>query len=308
MTPVTEHRPLFVLAGMPRAGTTYLYHVLAAHPGFHVTLRKELRYFSHHYAEGADWYARQFSAALPHAVCADLSPDYFMHAGAAERIARYPGQVRVALLIRDPAQWAVSLHRHLRSFEPDVPAFPDFLRQCRYPDFQWPSRPRLGADIALTGGFVSRRIEEFRQALGGRLLLYDFAAFERDPLGTLRAIESFTGIRQPLSATALPPDRINARSGSERRRLTYWLSREPVSNLLGRLMPAGLALQLRRQWESKASPPSARDDAADLEFAQESLAADRERIVALFRDSPAMLGDGTPLTSPPSPMPDTSAV
>lgn len=293
MRPAAESRPLFVLAGMPRAGTTYLYHVLAAHPGFQVTLRKEMRYFSHHHDRGAAWYARQFHAAPPRTICADLSPDYFMHAGVADRIAHHPGPVRVALAIRDPAEWAVSLHRHLRSFEPEVPSFPDFLRQCRYPDFQWPGRPRLGEPISLMDGFVSRRIEEFRSALGAQLLLYDFSRFEHDPLEALRWIERFVGIKQPLPATALPAQRINSRSGTARRRLTYWLSREPVSNLIGRLMPAGLAMRLRRQWESKPGPQPTKDDEADLALARESLATERASVASLFRHSPAVLGDGT---------------
>lgn len=283
---------------MPRAGTTYLYHVLAAHPGFHVTLRKELRYFSHHHDRGAAWYAQQFHAAPPRAVCADLSPDYFMHPGVADRIASHPGQVRVALAIRDPADWAVSLHRHLRSFEPDVPAFPEFLQQCRYPDFQWPGQPHLGGAVSLTESFVSRRIEEFRSALGARLLLYDFARFEHDPLEALRWIERFVGINEPLPAAVLPAQRINARSGTARRRMTYWMSREPVSDLVGRLLPAGLAMRLRRQWESKTSLQPSRDDEADLARARECLASERASVAALFRHSPAVRGDGTNLAEP----------
>ena len=296
MNQAAESRPLFVLAGMPRAGTTYLYHVLAAHPGFHVTLRKELRYFSHHHDRGEVWYSRQFYAAPPRTVCADLSPDYFMHSGVADRIARHPGPVHVALAIRDPAEWAVSLHRHLRSFEPDVPAFSDFLRRCRYPDFQWPGRAREGGTISLVDGFVSRRIEEFRADLGARLLLYDFSRFERDPLAALRWIEGFVGIDRPLPATALPDHRINARSGTSRRRLTYWLSREPVSNLIGRIMPAGLALRFRRQWESTPAARSTDEDDRDLALAREILAAERAGVAALFQHSPAVLGDGKNLS------------
>lgn len=278
---------------MPRAGTTFLYHALSGHPGFHLPRRKELRYFSHHHERGPTWYARRFGSVPVGAVCADLSPDYFMHPGMAARIAAHPGEVRVALAIRSPAEWAVSLHRHLLSFEPAVPPFADFLRNCRYPDFQWPGRRIRTPAIALTEGFILRRLEEFQFALGPRLLLYDFAAFERDPLTVVRWLERFCGVNQSLPAATLPRHKVNARSAPSRNPLTYWLSREPVSEFISRILPRSLAIAVRCRWETKPSPPPAGDDAADLQLARTLLAKDAVAIDRLFAHTPVLLGDGT---------------
>jgi len=284
---------LFVLAGMPRAGTTFLYHALAGHPGFHLPPRKELRYFSHHHERGSAWYARRFGAVPAGRVCADLSPDYFMHPGTAGRIAAHPAEVRVALAVRSPAEWAVSLHRHLLTFEPSVPPFAEFLQTCRYPDFQWPGQPERTTALSLTDNFIRRRLEEFQAALGPRLLLYDFAAFERDPAAVVRWIERFCGIDQPLPAAALPRHKVNARTAPSRNALTYWLSREPVSELVSRVMPRSLTLALRRRWEAKpaATAPALGDDTADLELARVQLAADAAAVAQLFAQAPVVTGD-----------------
>lgn len=288
---------MFVLAGMPRAGTTYLYHVLAAHPGFHVTSRKELRYFSHHFGRGESWYASQFRGATPPAIWADLSPDYFMHPLAFRRLADHSARPRVALAIRDPAKWAVSLHRHLRSFEPNVPDFPKFLENCQYPDFHWPGRRRNQASFSLLDGFIRERINCFQGALGSRLLLYDFTQFERDPLAVLRSIEQFAGATCTIPADHLPTRRINARSSSTARGLLrYWLSREPVSHLFSRFLPTRMVLRLRRHWEEERVPARlVAADQADLELAMTALADDRAFVSALFSEKSARLGDANPL-------------
>lgn len=228
------------------------------------------------------------------AVRADLSPDYFMHPGVAARIASYPGDVRVAIAVREPAQWAVSLHRHLRTFEPDVPDFPGFLRRCRYPDFAWPGSTLTSGTIDLADGFITRRLEEYRQALGERLLLYSFAAFERSPGEAIQALARFAGASGTLRLGALPKARINARTAAPRSRLSYWLSREPVSALLARAIPRAVLMPLRRRWESQAPAHAAQEDAGDLQLAQGLLAQDRTYVENLFTPGSARLGSGKP--------------
>jgi hypothetical protein len=282
---------------MPRAGTTYLYHALSAHPGFQLPPRKELRYFSHHYLKGPDWYHRQFGQAPAGAVFADLSPDYFMHSGIASKLAAHSQTLQVAIAVRPVAEWAVSLHRHLRSFEPEIPVFADFLVRCRYPDFKWPGRKSNPCTLDLTTGFVRKRIEEFRTALGGRLLLYDFTAFERNPLSAVRWLEAFCSIPTALDAQTLPPHRINGRSASPRRPITYWMSREPVAEILSRVLPRGLIMDLRRRWERPgAAVAIAAEEARDVAFARDVLSEDQAYVDRLFTSEHALLGNGSPLT------------
>ncbi len=55
--------PDFLGLGAPRAGTTWLYRLLRAHPGVFVPRVKELRYFSRYADRGPAWYAWHFREA-----------------------------------------------------------------------------------------------------------------------------------------------------------------------------------------------------------------------------------------------------
>ena len=55
-----ESKKLVVVAGMARAGTTFLYHNFMLHPDIYVPARKELAFFSYNYDHGYDWYQSFF--------------------------------------------------------------------------------------------------------------------------------------------------------------------------------------------------------------------------------------------------------
>jgi hypothetical protein len=286
-----------VIAGMPRAGTTYLYHALAVHPSAFVPYRKELRFFSAHYHRGPGWYERFFAGASPDLLRVDASPDYFMDPAAAGRIAAYSPSIRVVIAVRDPAEWAVSLHRHLGTLEWGVPEFNDFLHAAEYPDFglsrSGPNRPPA---FSLQGGFVQRQLAAYREALGARLLLFDFAWFERDPLSVLRALESFLGLDTHFAPSNLPAGRINARTRETRRWFNYLASRDILVNAAGAVLPRKLVLALRlkadRASVARQRTAPSPEDGADLAAARLALAPDTAAVAALFARGPVVLGDG----------------
>ena len=86
MTDSADHN-LVIIAGMPRAGTTSLYHVLAKHPAFYASYRKETAYFSYNYQfKGVEWYRDLFRGRKPHQLGLDISPQYFMDRRSIDRI------------------------------------------------------------------------------------------------------------------------------------------------------------------------------------------------------------------------------
>lgn len=296
--PTTGPRRLFVLAGMPRAGTTYVYHAFAAHPEAFVPYRKELRFFSLNYDRGRNWYARFFSQAAPGLVCIDTSPDYFMDVAALTRLLDFSPEIKVALAVRDPAAWAVSLHRQFGTLESDVPKFREFLMAAKYPDFDfswWRRKPELR--FSLRNGFVQSQLTAFREAFGERLLLYDFALFERDPPTVLRALESFLGMSPFFSTGNLPGGRINARGRGSRRWISYLSSRDILINIAGLLLPRQWLIGWRMKMD-QAAPESrgklTAGDTEDLTLAHSVLASDIAFVKSLFSESPLVLGNGCP--------------
>lgn len=294
----------FVIAGMPRAGTTFLYHAFATHPDAFVPYRKELRFFSANHHRGTGWYSRFFSRGAANLLRVDASPDYFMDRAAPARIREFSSDIKVVLAVRDPARWAVSLHRQLATFERVVPAFRDFLVEAEYPDFvfSWGKRTSK-LKFSLQSGFVQSQLAAFRNALGPQLLLYDFAQFERDPVPMMQAIECFLGIRAFFSKDNLPAGRINSRSRKSNHWLSYLTSRDVLINAAGAIIPRKVLVAFRMKMDRTSilgHRPTAFDniDACDLALARKALATDVRYVNSLFAKSPLVLGNGRIFSEP----------
>ena len=52
---------IFIIAGMPRASTTFLYQRFQEHPAIYCPYRKETNFFSVTYGKGLDWYRGLYS-------------------------------------------------------------------------------------------------------------------------------------------------------------------------------------------------------------------------------------------------------
>src|SRR5690606_15798659 len=103
----------FLGLGVQKAATTWLYRILAAHPGIFMARAedKDLRFFSAYYDRGHLWYERHFAAAGSRR-CGEFSTSYFYSKDAPERVFRYHPGIRLLLSLRDPVERLVSHHIH----------------------------------------------------------------------------------------------------------------------------------------------------------------------------------------------------
>lgn len=302
---MTQPQKLFVMAGMPRSGTTYIYHALQAHAGVFLPFRKELSFFTINQDRGAAWYRTFFRQARADQVCGDISPDYFLHPTAVARLRAFSPRPKVILAVREPAAWAVSFHRHIATFEWRVPAFADFLKQHPVPDnrlLQCRGRD-VRATFAIAGSLVERTLEEYRRAFGPDLLLYSFDLFRSSPLTVMRAIEQFLGLPPLLVESQLPAGAINSSRRRNLRLLSYLLSREEFITAADRLLPRALLRATRGKFDRFAAsspkpPPVDPDYQPDLALARRSLATDCRYVETLLARAPIQLGDGHPFPTP----------
>jgi hypothetical protein len=112
-----DWRPLphFVILGTQRGGTTSLYRWLATHPDVAPALKKEVHYFDGHYDKGLRWYRAHFPLRHRGRISGESCPYLLFHPLAPERVARdLPTETRFIVLLREPAERAVSQYWHWR--------------------------------------------------------------------------------------------------------------------------------------------------------------------------------------------------
>jgi hypothetical protein len=100
--------PTFLLVGAMKAGTTSLYHYLAAHPQVLTPRYKAPEFFVEeaNWSRGVEWYRRQFPPAGDDVVAigeaSNAYTKYPTYRGVPERIAGLLPEVRLVYCVRDP--------------------------------------------------------------------------------------------------------------------------------------------------------------------------------------------------------------
>jgi len=105
--------PSFVVVGAQKAGTTSLFRYLARLPGVTSPWMKEIHFFDLHWEKGLPWYRAHFPLMLPGRArfTGEASPYYLFHPRVPERMAEVLPGARILVLLRNPADRALS-HYH----------------------------------------------------------------------------------------------------------------------------------------------------------------------------------------------------
>jgi hypothetical protein len=230
----------FVVYGMPRTGTTYLYHALSKHPGIFVSYRKESMFFTVNYDKGFGWYRSLFEEQTPDELGADINPMYFMDDDSLDRLLSYAPDVKVILGVRHPVDFAISLYSNIvaHGHKP-----PDALSTLR--GFDWPLTPEHGLPLCLDNRYLSRRIQELCERLGSNLLIYDFRYFGHSPLPVLKAIESFLGLPAYFDEENVETAKINASGRKNILGFNRLVTNQRLLETVYRILPNGLIRRLR---------------------------------------------------------------
>jgi hypothetical protein len=133
-----QHRPDFLYVGTSKAGSTWLFNVLAQHPDVFLASNKGLYYFDAHFDRGLDWYSDHFrgSNALARG---EVSHSYLSSPEAPARIAALAPGVRLLVCLREPVDRAFSDYLDLRKnqqfdgpFAAALERYPRLLDRGRY--------------------------------------------------------------------------------------------------------------------------------------------------------------------------------
>jgi len=110
--------PNFLVIGAMKAGTTSLFHYLAAHPQAYLSPLKEVEFFvdGPNWRRGLDWYRARFADAPDGAVAVgEASTAYTKfpeYTGVPERIAAHVPDARLIYVVRDPIERIRSHYQH----------------------------------------------------------------------------------------------------------------------------------------------------------------------------------------------------
>lgn len=111
---MTHILPNFIYGGPPKAGSSWIYSLLDAHPEVFVPEGKYVQYFTDFYDRGLDWYAEQYADATPQQTArCDLTTDYLFVPEAAERLARDIPDAKIFFSLRNPIERDWSAYQHL---------------------------------------------------------------------------------------------------------------------------------------------------------------------------------------------------
>lgn len=267
-----------VLLGMPRAGTTFLYHNLAKHPGIFVPFRRKTNYYAIHYYKNYQYYSDHFLGAEKDQILLDTDTLSFLNTDAYERFMKKVTDEKVILVLRDPADWMVSLYNKIATFTNNMPSFQDYLKNGF-------NLIEDGASVKFLfpDGEIEKRIKQIQTDFGNRLLLVPFEAIATNPLGVLKSIEVHLGVDQYFSEDNIITGKVNS-SDDEHGLIMSWLLRQNWVIAAIRILPRSLILRIRQYYDTSnksgnlQAVPTPKTTSPNLEFARHFYKSDTQYV------------------------------
>ncbi len=108
----TGKLPNFIVLGVPKAATTWIYQCLDEHPKVFVP-DKELEFFrNYRYHYGINWYEQQFAGWQSEKAGGDVSIGYFQSLNAPQRMCKHLDcqELKLIVLLREPIDRALSYY------------------------------------------------------------------------------------------------------------------------------------------------------------------------------------------------------
>jgi hypothetical protein len=281
----------FIIAGMPRAGTTFLYHNLQKHPQIFLPYRKETNYFSFNSYKGLEWFEDLYKGIKDDQIGGDISPFYFLDERSIVHLKELCGDRKIIIVVRDPVEFSISAYSQVNTYSPGkLVDFPGFLEYFKI-DFD-----KSSIEFSLKNRGVDVIIDSYRKAFERNLLLINFELLRKDSLLFLRNIEKFIGVPHYFNRGNFDNMLINASNRRNNKLLTKLMMNEKFIYFLNLCLPRKM-LRLFRYWFDHLS---ARNKSNDCQYnnipsdilllAEDLFARQRGYISEIFKHSSVVNG------------------
>jgi hypothetical protein len=246
--------PDFLVAGVPKAGTTALHAALSRHPGLYLSPVKEPKFFltdgppptrggpgdALTYREHVwerDKYEALFDAAPPGALRGEATPFYLYDPGALRRVHDLLPAAKLIVVIRDPVERAHSNWTHLWSagLEP----VGDFVRACAEEDRRIAAGWAPFWHYAGLGRYGEQLARAFSLFPREQVLVLRYRLLIDDPAATLDKICGFLGVEAGV-LSEIPRENVTAHPEHTLAHRAASLSMR-ASDAVGRLLPGRAA-------------------------------------------------------------------
>ena len=109
-----QNAPDFIIAGASKCGTSSLHSYLNYHPQILLSHKKELDFFWKNFDKGVAWYLAHFPTVCDRddLITGEATPNYLRFPVVAERIKQTCPHTKLIILLRNPADRAISWHYH----------------------------------------------------------------------------------------------------------------------------------------------------------------------------------------------------
>lgn len=138
-------RPDFIYIGTSKAGSTWLFDLLARHPDVYVAPTKGTYFFDHHFEKGWDWYLQHFSGSTNEKKIAEISHSYLYSKLACERLYQMDPKLKLMVCLRNPVLRAYSMYldgvrngKWSGTFEQRIEDTPEVFEQGKYAEYLEP--------------------------------------------------------------------------------------------------------------------------------------------------------------------------
>ena len=236
----------FICPGAQKSGTTTLFNMLGQHPSVYLPSQKELYYFNddRRYKKGSGYYESFYSEAGNDRIWGDITPDYMLFPECSQRIRSYNPDVKLIVMLRNPADRAFSHYLMNKRYTDEGKSFEEALEK---------ESGRLNGQYGRTmkfsyieRGFYYKQLERYYDVFPREnIKIVIFEEFIKNMPGVMAELEDFLGINRFNDYKK--PDRINEGYLPKKRWIAY-IKRHfvrPVRGLYNKMLPEGLRDKIR---------------------------------------------------------------
>ena len=179
--------PNLFVAGVPKAGTTSLFHYLALHPDVFPSSRKEPGFFHPFKIKDMDKnleaYKKFFAGYSAQRYVMEATPGYFYGGKeSADAINKYSPESKIIIVLRNPVHRLFSFYKYKKSLGhiDGKLNFGSYINECKKVSNNQPIKKENYDFWAMVGGNYASLLSEWYNVFGNRLKVFFFDDMVKD--------------------------------------------------------------------------------------------------------------------------------